>query len=160
MIPNHPPFDIRPMGAVHLPEVHRMLIALAAQHGDVATITPPVLRRLVLEDPTIRGLVAFATDRPSRHPVGYALLQRRVDLITGRAGYDIAHLFVQDIFRGQGFGRALVQAAKGVAQAEGCARLTIGTHPANTGAAMAYRAMGLTERPKPGPSFAVDLTPA
>ncbi|MDP4032562.1 MAG: GNAT family N-acetyltransferase [Pseudorhodobacter sp.] len=157
MIPNHPPIDIRPLGAAHLPEVHRMLIELATHHGDVATITPPVLRALLRDDPGLRGLVAFPVDRPSRHPVGYALLARRTDLITGRPGYDIAHLFVQDVFRGQGIGRALIAAARGLAQAEGCTRLTIGTHPANAGAAAAYRAMGLTERPVPGPSFAVEL---
>ena len=134
-----------------------MLIELAAHHGDVATITPPVLRALLCDDAGLRGLVAFPVDRPSRHPVGYALLSRRVDLITGRTGYDIAHLFVQDVFRGQGIGRALVAAARGVALAEGCARLTICTHPSNTGAAQAYRAMGLMERPTPGPSFAVAL---
>ncbi|MDR7125814.1 GNAT family N-acetyltransferase [Pseudotabrizicola sp. 4114] len=157
MIPNHPPIEIRPLEAAHLPEVHRMLIELASHHGDVATITPPVLRSLVLDAPDLRGLVAFPMDRPSRLPVGYALLSRRTDLITGRSGYDITHLFVQDVFRGRGIGRALIAAARGLALAEGCTRLTIGTHPANAGAAAAYRAMGLAERPAPGPSFAVAL---
>ncbi|TGD44355.1 GNAT family N-acetyltransferase [Pseudotabrizicola sediminis] len=157
MIPNHASIDIRPLGAAHLPEVHRMLIDLAAHHGDVATITPQVLRGLVLDAPDVRGLVAFPADRPSRLPVGYALLARRSDLITGRSGYDIAHLFVQDVFRGQGIGRALIAAARDLALLERCTRLTIGTHPANAGAAAAYRAMGLTERPAPGPSFAVAL---
>lgn len=157
VISNHPPIDICPLGATHLPEVHRMLIELAAHHGDVATITPAMLRRLVLDAPDMRGLVAFPADRPSRLPVGYALLARRTDLITGRSGYDIAHLFVQDVFRGQGIGRALIAAARGLALAEGCTRLTIGAHPANAEAAAAYRAMGLAERPVPGPSFAVAL---
>lgn len=157
MIPNHPPIEIRPLAAAHLPEVHRMLIDLAAHHGDVATITPPMLRALVLDAPDLRGLVAFPADRPSRLPVGYALLTRRTDLITGRSGYDITHLFVQDVFRGHGIGRALIAAARSLAQAEGCRRLTIGTHPANAGAAKACRAMGLVERPVPGPSFAVPL---
>ena len=157
MILNHPPIEIRPVEADHLPELHRMLIELAAHHGDVATITPPRLRACVLDGPDLRGLVAFPSDRPSRLPVGYALLARRVDLITGRTGYDIAHLFVQDVFRGQGIGRALISAARDLALAEGCTRLTIGTHPANSGAAAAYRAMGLPERPVPGPSFSVVL---
>nr|WP_240335590.1 GNAT family N-acetyltransferase [Pseudotabrizicola algicola] len=116
-----------------------------------------MLRALVLDAPDLRGLVAFPADRPSRLPVGYALLTRRTDLITGRSGYDITHLFVQDVFRGRGIGRALVAAARDLAQAEGCKRLTIGTHPRNAGAALAYRAMGLVERPMPGPSFAVPL---
>ncbi|MDO9639641.1 MAG: GNAT family N-acetyltransferase [Pseudotabrizicola sp.] len=157
MIPNHPPIDIRPLDAAHLPEVHRMLIDLAGHHGDVATITPSRLRALVLDAPDMRGLVAFPADRPSRLPVGYALLSRRTDLITGRSGYDIAHLFVQDVFRGQGIGRALIAAARGLALAEGCSRLTISAHPANAGAAATYRAIGLTERPAPGPSFSVAL---
>lgn len=157
MIPNTPPVDIRPLQASHLPEVHRMLIDLARHHGDVATITPPALRALVLDAPDLRGLVAFPGDRPSRLPVGYALLSRRPDLITGRSGYDITHLFVQDVFRGKGIGRALIAAARRLAQDEGCKRLTIGTPPTNAAAAAAYRAMGLVERPLPGPSFAVPL---
>ncbi|WP_103332523.1 GNAT family N-acetyltransferase [Pseudotabrizicola formosa] len=157
MIPNHPPIDIRPLGLAHLPEVHRMLIDLAAHHGDVATITPARLRALVLDTPEVRGLVAFPADRPSRLPVGYALLTRRTDLITGRSGYDIAHLFVQDVFRGHGIGRALIAAARTLALSENCSRLTLSTHPGNPGAAAAYQAMGLTQRPAPGPSFAVAL---
>ncbi|MEF3048593.1 GNAT family N-acetyltransferase [Pseudotabrizicola sp. L79] len=141
----------------HLPEVHRMLIALAAHHGDQATITPDALRRIALQGPAARLLVAMLDDSPQRHPVGYALLVLRPDLITGGQGCAIEHLFVQAPLRHQGIGRALIDGARALARDEGCTGLTIGTHPENDAAILGYRAMGLAELPLPGPRFSVEL---
>ena len=135
-----------------------MLIALAAHHGDQATITPEALRRIALQGPGARLIVATLDDSPLRHPVGYALLLLRPNLISGAQSYVIDHLFVQEPLRGQGIGRALIAGARRLAQDEGRAGLTIGTHPENDAAALAYRAMGLRELPAPGPRFAVELT--
>lgn len=141
----------------HLPEVHRMLIALAAHHGDQATITPQALRRLACQGPGARLLVATLDDSPQDHPVGYALLLLRPNMVTGAQSYVIDHLFVQEPLRRQGIGRALIKGAQHLARDEGRAGLAIGTHPANAGAADAYRAMGLAELPMGGPRFAVEL---
>lgn len=141
----------------HLPEVHRMLIALAHHHGDEATITPDVLRRIALQGPGARLIVATLNDSPLRHPVGYALLLLRPNTITGRHYYVMDHLFVQQPLRRQGIGKALIAGAKKLALDEGRAGLVIGTHPENDGAALAYRAMGLAELPASGPRFAVEL---
>lgn len=156
MSPVHP-VTVRPAEAHDLPEIHRMLVALAAHHGDQATITPADLRRLCLQGEGARLLVAGLDDSPARHPVGYALLLLRRNMITGTASDEINQLFVQEPFRRQGVGRALIAAARALAAAEGMAGLTIGTHPANGAAAAAYRAMGLTELPPAGPRFAVEL---
>ncbi|PUB12082.1 acetyltransferase (GNAT) family protein [Yoonia sediminilitoris] len=59
--------------------------------------------------------------------------------------FDIAHLFVEEAQRGQGLGRALIDAAKGFADGQGVVRLTIGTSPDNPSAAGTYRAMALDE---------------
>jgi GNAT superfamily N-acetyltransferase len=141
----------------HLPEVHRMLIALAAHHGDQATITPQTLRRFACQGPGARLLVATLDDSPQDHPVGYALLLLRPNMVTGTQSYVIDHLFVQEPLRRQGIGRALIKGAEQLARDEGRAGLVIGAHPANSGAADAYRAMGLAELPIGGPRFAVEL---
>lgn len=149
--------NVRTAEPVHLPEVHRMLIALAAHHGDAATITPADLSRLVFQSPATRLLVACLSDSPAPHPVGYALLVARQNLVTGQVGYVMDHLFVQQPFRRAGVGRALIAAARELTLEEGRSGLTISTHPANTDAQAAYRAMGLAELPVTGPRFAVAL---
>lgn len=151
------PVTIRLAAPEHLPEVHRMLIALAAHHGDQASITPQVLRRIALQGPGARLIVATLDDSPLRHPVGYALMLLRPNMVTGEQTYVIDHLFVQEPLRRHGIGRALIDGARKLAQEEGRSGLIIGTHPENDGAALAYRAMGLTELPQGGPRFAVAL---
>jgi len=146
--------EIRPATADDLPEVHRMLIALGAHLGDQAAITPALLRA-VLDQPGTLLLVACLADSPARHPVGYALLTQRRNLISGDTAAVIEHLFVQMPFRKLGLGRALIAAARGAAQAQGAAGLTLAAPGAQ--AARACRALGLTELPATGPRFAVAL---
>lgn len=157
MPPKMPNLTILPAEPDDLPEVHRMLIALAVHLGDVATITPAGLAQATLEDPQARLIVACLADSPARHPVGYALLMRRQNLVTGKESYVIEQLYVQPPFRRAGIGRALMAGARDLVRAEGRAGLVIGAPPANAGAAAACRAMGLTELPSAGPSFAVAL---
>lgn len=152
-----PKIATRPATAADLPEVHRMLIALAAHHGDQATITPAAFRALTLDNPAAQVIVAHPAGSPAPHPVGYALILRRPNPVTGRITHDIAHLFVQPPFRRQGCGRALIAAASAMAQAEGAARLTIAAEAGNEAAQTAYRAMGLAELPVTGAHFAVEL---
>lgn len=155
---NRKPVTIRLAAPEHLPEVHRMLIALASHHGDQATITPDALRRIALQGPNARLIVAILDDSPMQHPVGYALLILRPNMVTGTQSYVIDHLFVQEPLRRQGIGRALIDGARQLALDEGRAGLAIGAHPRNTIAAAAYRAMGLAELPVPGPRFEVALS--
>ena len=152
-----PRIAVRPALAEHVPEIHRMLVALAAHHGDTATIAPARLAQLLLEGREVGILVALLPDSPARHPVGYALVTRRTEVISGGIRQDITHLYVQPPFRGMGLGRALIAAAQEQATAEGALDLTIGTHPENKGAAATYRHMGLTERPASGPRFAIPV---
>jgi GNAT superfamily N-acetyltransferase len=148
---------IRPARPEDMPEVHRMLIALAAHHGDAATITPLRLRELCFETGEALVLVACLPGSPARDPVGYALVTRRHEMISGRMLQEVTHLYVQPPFRGQGLGRALIAAARSLAQAGAAARLTIGADARNPGAVAACRQMGLSELPAPGPRFAVAL---
>lgn len=152
-----PRIAVRAALAEHLPEVHRMLVALAAHHGDTATIAPNRLAQLCLEGDEVGALVALLPDSPARHPVGYALVTRHTDLISGGIRQDITHLYVQPPFRGMGIGRALIAAATEQAVTDSVLGLTIGTYPENAAAAAAYRHLGLTDLPAPGPRFAVPL---
>ncbi len=152
-----PNVTIRLAAPEHLPEVHRMLIALAAHHGDEASITPDVLRRIALQGPHARLIVATLDGSPMRHPVGYALMLLRPNMITGQQIYTVDHLYVQEPVRRMGIGRALIEGAKRLAVEEGRAGLVIGTHPENDAAALALRAMGLAELPATGPRFAAEL---
>ncbi|THD85152.1 hypothetical protein E7811_05420 [Aliigemmobacter aestuarii] len=135
--------DIRTATAADLPEVHRMMIALAAHHGDQATITPAGFRTLTLDNPAARLLVARPAGSPVPHPVAYALILGWQDPATGRITHEIANLFVQAPFRRQGYARALVVAAGGLVDTEGGASLTVGAVEGNGPAATVCREMGM-----------------
>lgn len=151
------PVTIRLAAPEHLPEVHRMLIALAACQHEDPTITPNALRRIAMQGPGARLLVATLDDSPLRHPVGYALMMLKTDMLSGKHGYEIVQLFVQEPLRRQGIGRALIQGAKILANNEGRSRLVIGSHPANQAANLVYEAMGLSALPPAAPRYEVSL---
>lgn len=136
---------IRPAMAEDLPEVHRMLIALAARHGLSATITPAVLARIA-RGRAARILVAFREDSPQRHPVGFALVLLERNMIAGADWGFVEQLYVQAPDRGRGIGRRLLAAAKAEAAAAGCAGVTLRTRPDIDGATLAFRALGALER--------------
>lgn len=134
-----------------LSELHAMIGALAAQHGDVATISPEALDRIALRGAGVRVLVAG----PAGAAVGYALLLLRQNMVTGVPSYEVNHLFVRPAHRRRGIGRALVEAARELTVSEGRSHLSITASAANEAAATAYRAMGLEEQPQAGPRFRV-----
>lgn len=123
------PVTIQPATLAHLPEVHRMMHALAAHEGVELALTPRGLRTLALEAAPVRLLVALLDNSPLRHPVGYALMLPRPEAGTGRAVYGIVQLIVQDPLRGQGVGRALIDAAAELARKEGMAEAFIASVP-------------------------------
>lgn len=147
-LPKTPPVTVRPAVPEDLPEVHRMLIALAAQHGEQATITPRLLDRIALQGPAARLLVAVRADSPQRHPVGYVLLLVARNMVAEAQWGRIEQLFVQEPDRKRGIGRALVAAARAEAAKAGSAGVTVATRPENDGAALAYRARGLDQEPR------------
>ncbi|MBL9072215.1 GNAT family N-acetyltransferase [Tabrizicola sp.] len=147
MIPTSP-VTTRPATAGDLPEVHRMLIALAARHGMPATITPRVLARIALEGRAARLLVALRADSPQRHPVGFVLLILGRNMVAGADWGVVEELYVQEPDRGRGIGRALLAAARAAAADAGCEGLTISTRPETDGAALVWRALGPDREPR------------
>ena len=144
------PVTIRLATPEDLPEVHRMLIALAAQAGVAARITPPVLARIALEGRAARLLVAHRTDSPQRHPVGFALMLVGRNMVAGAEWGFVEQLYVQDPDRKRGIGRALLAAAREMAAKAGCEGVTVSTKPETDGSALAWRALGvdLSEEPR------------
>ena len=130
-----------------LPEVHRMLIALAAQCRAAARITPAVLARIA-EGPAARLLVAHRIDSPQRHPVGFALMLVERNMVAGADWGFVEQLYVQEPDRGRGIGRALLAAARDMAAAAGCEGVTVSSRPKTDGSALAWRAQAVDHQPR------------
>jgi GNAT superfamily N-acetyltransferase len=141
---------IRPATPADLPVLAAFIRALSAHHGDDATVSEDRLARLFF-GPTraAQALVAEAGGRA----LGYAATVPLVRLQLGERGTEVAHLYVRPEHRGQGIGRALVEAATRAAEDAGHSWIAIGTKPGNREAQAAYRAMGLEDAPEPGPRF-------
>ncbi len=148
-----PPVTIRLARREDLPEVHRMLIALAARFGERASITPPVLERIALQGRTARLLVAVRSDSPQRHPVGYALMLVGRNMVAGADWGFVEQLYVQDPDRRRGIAGSLVLAARAEATQAGCQGVTVASRPACDGAALEFRARGAGRAAKE-PDFA------
>ena len=130
--------------------VYGMVHALAAHHGDDATLTHAQLADMTGGGcPWITVLVATLADCP----VGFAALCPLVKLHFGQRGMDLHHLYVAEPHRSRGIGRALVEAALTEAAAQDCHYMIIGTDPKNTAAQKAYAAMGFDAANVPGPRF-------
>lgn len=132
-----------------LPDIHRMIQALSAFHGDVAEVSLSALQDIFFDRPVATALIA----RTGETPVGYAGLVPHTRLHSGARTLDIQHLFVADIHRGRGIGRKLIDKARIFAKRDGFFRLTIGTSPTNLAAQAAYRAIGFDEITGAGPRF-------
>jgi GNAT superfamily N-acetyltransferase len=145
-----PTVTVRLATEADLPETHRMLIALAAQCGVAARITPPVLARIALEGRAARLLVAHRTDSPQRHPAGYALMLVGRNMVAGAEWGFVEQLYVQGPDRGRGIGRALLAAARETAAKAGCEGVTVSSRPEMDGSALVWRALGvdLSEEPR------------
>lgn len=138
--------QIRPITEPDIPDVLRMIRALAAHHGDTAAVTADDLRRDAFGPcPWLWVLVAEGE--------GYAALCPLAQLHFGVRGMEIHHLFVAETARGRGVGRALIDAALECAKAEGARYLSVGTHPDNLSAQDVYRAVGFEESNAAGPRF-------
>lgn len=122
-----------------------MLIALTAQSGETATITPRLLDRIALRGPSARLLVAVRPDSPQRHPVGYALMLVNRNMVAGANWGFVEQLYVQTPDRRRGIAKALLSAAREEAVRAGCGGVTVATRPEVDGAALVFRASGLWE---------------
>lgn len=138
--------SIRPIIETDIPDVVRMVHALAAHHGDTGYLTEADLRRDALgPHPWLHMLVAQGK--------GYCALYRQGQVQFGVRGLEVHHLYVEPVARGSGLGRALMDAARIHAQSLGCRYLTVGTHVDNIAAQAMYHAIGFDRMDAAGPRF-------
>ncbi|NNE51183.1 MAG: GNAT family N-acetyltransferase [Sulfitobacter sp.] len=131
-----------------------MVRALAAHHGDLATVQLEDLHRDTMGDaPWATLLVAVQV----QEPVGYALLCPLIQLQYGARGMDMHHLFVRPDQRGKGLSHALIDASLNAARAAHCRYLTVGTQGDNRVAQRVYLRAGFDPLPPPGPRFRIKL---
>ncbi|MEL6806764.1 MAG: GNAT family N-acetyltransferase [Pseudomonadota bacterium] len=147
--------DIRPVQENDLPQLHHMICALAAHHGDVPDINPSHLARDVL-GPAPWFHVLVAAGAPScLH--GYTPLLPRGQLQMGTRSMDMHHLFVRPAHRGTGLGCALTRAAIAHCKALGCQAITVGTHPDHANAGAFYERRGFIRYDASNPRFMMTL---
>jgi GNAT superfamily N-acetyltransferase len=86
-------------------------------------------------------------------PEGLAVLRFRPNLWSRALECYLAELYVVPARRGQGLGRALMEASLDVARREGADRIELGTSDDDVAARALYESMGFTnrERPPDGP---------
>ncbi len=132
----------------------RMAGALAAHHGDAATLTAATLARdLFGPDPWCHALVARADGAAA----GFAAFTRLCHLPAGRRGIEITSLWTDPDHRGRGIGSALVAACIDRARAQSCDLIAIGAHPDNHAAQAFHAARGFQRRDGSGIRFRMDL---
>jgi GNAT superfamily N-acetyltransferase len=149
------PLTIRRATRRDIPGLLPMVQALAAHHGDNATVTADSLARDIIgRTPWFTVLLA----QTGTQALGYAGLTRIGRLHYGQRAMDLHHLFVWPEHRGCGIGRALIDATVAHARTKGCATLLVGTADANRAAQDIYLRYGFTPRTPGGKQFLLDLT--
>jgi GNAT superfamily N-acetyltransferase len=119
------PVRIRRAERGDAPALLRMVTALAAHHGDIATLTPHALERdLFGASACASALLALS----GADAVGYAVLSSSPRLHSGHRVMEVHHLFVDSAHRGSGIGRRLMAAAVVEARRQDCGVLEVGTH--------------------------------
>ncbi len=125
------------------PVIIEMIKDLSKHHQDVAQIDVEELIFLCFgPTPWVRLIVA----EKGRLIVGYAALQKKVQLQFARRLMDVQHVFVAEQMRGQGVGRALIASAQEHAVLARCSGLTLGVSPQNQSAHAFYTALGFEPR--------------
>jgi GNAT superfamily N-acetyltransferase len=118
----------------------RLLHAFSAEFGESAPSPDVIAERAA---PLIeRGevTVLFA----GRGPDGFAQLRFRPSLYTGALDAHLEELYVVPKRRGQGLGRALLEAAMDLARERGAARIDLGTSESDVAARALYESLGFT----------------
>lgn len=131
-----------------------MVAALAAHHGDRATVTARSLERDVFgPDACSQALVAEVEGDLA----GYALIGAFPHLHFGRRVLELHHLFVDPAQRGAGIGRQLIAATVEEARRQDCGRIMVSTQAENQVAQGIYRSVGFEEQAPRGVRFGMEL---
>ena len=135
-----------------IPALVQMIGRLCAFHGDTSVMGLADAQARFCGGP----LTALIATRGTAY-LGYAVLEPHWRPMNDGDLLDIAHLYVEERFRGQGIGSKLIAAARDHARAVGACRLVIGTSLDNPRAAETYRKMGFDEITVTGARFRIAL---
>jgi ribosomal protein S18 acetylase RimI-like enzyme len=102
---------------------------------------------VLIDDPNTEFLLAAPGG--GAPPAGVCQLRYRLSVWTGADDCWLEDLYVDDSARGNGLGRALVNAALERARARGCRRMELDVNESNTDAIAFYERLGFTTEPKP-----------
>jgi GNAT superfamily N-acetyltransferase len=123
--------------------IHGLIVALAAYEREPAAVvnTPDILRgQLAASPPPFECVLAEEDSKP----VGFALFFPTYSTWLGQPGIWLEDLFVLEVHRRRGVGRALLARVAQAAIERGCGRLEWAVLDWNTPAHGFYRALGAT----------------
>ncbi len=155
-VDGRPEVHVRRVEQPDLPDLLRMVTALAAHHGDTARVSLDTLARDVLGDaPWLWTLVAEV----GGSLVGYAASCPPAQMHFGLRRMYLQHLYVDPDVRGSGIGRRLIEASTSLARALDCDFMVVGTKPDNHAAQAVYAACGFEALPGDGSHFWKKVAP-
>jgi ribosomal protein S18 acetylase RimI-like enzyme len=139
--------SIRLASAADAPAFGRLLHAFNAEFGEPTPDAVVIAERAAPLIESGEVVVLFAGDGPD----GFAELRFRPSLYTGALDAYLEELYVVPERRGQGLGRALLEAAMEHARERGAAHIDLGTSENDAAARALYESAGFTNR-EGGPS--------
>jgi ribosomal protein S18 acetylase RimI-like enzyme len=134
--------DVRRAGAEDASDVGRLLHDFNSEYDDYTPGPEAMEKRLgqLLESGDVTVLLA------GEGPDGLALLRFRPSLWSETLDCYLEELYVVPDRRGQGLGRALMEAAIETARSEGAGYMDLGTAETDTAARALYEKMGFSNR--------------
>jgi GNAT superfamily N-acetyltransferase len=133
---------IRLASPADAPTFARLLHAFNTEYGEPAPDADTIAERAAPLIESGEVTVLFAGDGPG----GFAELRFRPSLYTGALDAYLEELYVIPGRRGQGLGRALLEAAMDHARKRGAARIDLNTSEADVAARALYESAGFTNR--------------
>jgi ribosomal protein S18 acetylase RimI-like enzyme len=133
---------IRLASAADAPAFGRLLHAFNVEFGESTPEADVIAERAAPLIESGEVTVLFGGDGPD----GFAELRFRPSLYTGALDAYLEELYVAPDRRGQGLGRALLEAAMEHARERGAAHIDLGTSEADVAARALYESAGFTNR--------------
>ncbi len=136
-------FSIRRFKKTDARAVASMLQKLAAFHGEKSLAKPEDFPRRALGANSLSHILIATSEQK---PVGFIEYSYFVNYLRGLLAVKCNLLFVEESFRGQGIGKALILRLLKEADKKGCKRFDIGAETTNKLSNGLYKSLGLIGR--------------
>ncbi len=145
-------FTIRSAGTGDLPDLHRLVRALAIYERleDQVVSSPDDFERVLFApNATVEAVLLRPLDHGDQEgePVGFALFFHNFSTFLGRRGLYLEDLFVEPDHRGKGYGKALLIHLAKLAVERQCGRFEWSVLDWNVDAQNFYQSLGATLMP-------------